>query len=237
MNISVSDCSDKDVALFIRKEVDDIQRLSRLDDLRNEICTTLTGITGITFGQVEFFIQKIRNKKRSNEIRAVLEKAKQNSSFHDNIADDIEECNQKLRDEDIHDLNQLLEWTMSVDWNLTISELEAVLHIRPSMSSSTLLDSLYSRLKSDFSTFFTIEPDRDDPDAGVKLRSSKIKEYFETSSQSEHDETQLSKNKISKLEVEIIERFLKNLCDESLYEKFEFKQFLRIRSNRSPRSR
>ena len=226
-NVNVSDYSGKDVALFVQKEVDNIQRLSRLDNLRNEICKSLTEITGITFGQADFFLQKIRNKKRSNEIREVLEKAKQNSSFHDNIADDIEECNQKLRDEDIHDLNQLLEWTMSVAWNLTISELEAVLRIRPVMSSSTPLDSLYSRLKSDFSTFFTVEPDLDIPDAEVKLRSGKIKEYFETSSQTEQGVIQLSKSKISKLEVEIIERFLKTLCDEPLYEKFEFRQFFK----------
>ena len=227
MSIKVSNYSDKDVALFVRREVDNIQRLSRLDDLRNEICTSLTEITGITFGQADFFLQKIRNKKRSNEIREVLEKAKQNNSFHDNITDDIEECNQMLRDDDIHDLNQLLEWTMSVDWNFTISELEAVLHIRPGTSSSTPLDSLYSRLKSDFSTFFILEPDQDIPNAEVKLRSDKIKEYFETSSQSEHGDSQLSKSKISKVEVEIIDRFLKTLCDESLYEKFEFEQFFK----------
>ena len=224
-SINVTEHSGEDVAKFVRNEVDSFDSLRRLDGLRDEICTSLTQIEGITFGQADFFLQKIRNKRRTNEIMEVLEKAKQNSSFHDNIANEIEECNQKLLDEDIRDLNQLLEWVMAVDWTLTLSGLEAVLHVRPGRSSSTALDSLYKRLKSDFSTFFVVDPDRDVPDAEVRLRSQKIKEYFEETSRSDNDETESSTNRISKLEVEIVDRFLKNICDESLYEKFQFKQF------------
>ena len=227
-NINIIEHSSEDVALFVRREVDSIQSLRRMNDLRDEICKSLTEIEGITFGQVDFFLQKIRNKRRTNEIMEVLEKVKQNSSFHDNIANEIEECNRKLLDEDIRDLNQLLEWVMATDYSLTLYSLEAVLHTRPGRSSSTALDSLYSRLTSDFSAFFVVEPDQDVPDADVRLRSQKIKEYFEEMSRSEHDDTSSpSTTKISKLEVEIVDRFLKNICDEALYEKFQFKQFFK----------
>ena len=225
-SIYVSAQNGPDILTFVRREVDSMPLLKQFESLREEICTSLTEIANGTFGHIGLLLQQIRTKRRQGEIKELLEKAKQ-GSFHDSIADLIEEGNQKLNDVDIDDLNQLLEWTMSVEYSYNLGDLEAILHIR---RENLYLVPLYDRLKAEFSAFFTISPDRNEPFAEVDLISDQIRQHFQERSGSEEN-IQLSQSKISKMEVDIIQRFLKNLCDDALYQKFEFEQFFKQKTN------
>ena len=231
LSIDVAASNGEDILKFVRKELDCMPLLKHFDALRGEICTSLIEIAKGTFGHIGLLLQQIRNKRRQDEIKELLERAKQ-GSFHDSIADVIEEGNQKLSDMDIDDLNQLLEWTMSGDYPYTLNALEAILHIR---RESLYLVPLYDRLKAEFSGFFTISPDRNEPGAMVTLISDQIREHFQRSSGPEEGDTQLPQNKISKMEVGIIQRFLKNLCDDALYQKFEFDQFFKQKTGATSR--
>ena len=219
-----------DISSFVRKELDSMPLLEHFEALRDEICKSLMEIANGTFGHIGLLLQQIRTKRRQDEIKELLEKAKM-GSFHDSIADVIEEGNQKLSDMDIDDLNQLLEWAMSRDYSYSLRSLEAILHIR---KKSLSLVPLYDRLRNEFSGFFTVNPDRNEPGAVVSLISNQIREHFQNRSESEIN-TQLSSNRITKMEVDIIQRFLKNLCDDALYQKSEFEQFFKQKTGATSR--
>ena len=219
-----------DISTFVRKELDTMPLLEHFETLRDEIFKSLMEIANGNFGHIGLLLQQISTKRRQDEIKELLEKAKM-GRFHDSIADVIEEGNQKLSDMDIDDLNQLLEWTMSREYPYTLRNLEAILHSR---RESLSLVPLYDRLKNEFSGFFTVDPDSNEPEASVSLMSNKIKEHFQNRSESEV-KTQQSQHRITKVEVDIIQRFLKNLCDDELYQKFEFEQFFKQKSGAASR--
>ena len=222
----------EDIRAFVRKEVESMPLLKRSETLRTEICESLEEIAKGTFGNISLLLQQIRKRQRPSEIKKLLEEAKQSKDILDTIARQIEHCNDTLTDADIEDLNQLLEWSICAPWPITLKEYEAVLHIRKGSSSDSSLKPLYDRLQNEFSGFFSVKPDRNDPEADVFLSSDKIREYFEKLSADGQDETEVSSGgKVTQAEVDIIQRILKNLCDDILYKKFEFEEFFKQRAS------
>ena len=216
-----------DIRAFLRKEVDGMPLLKRSDLLRDEICASLEEIAKGAFGNIKLLLQQIRIRQRPSEIKKLLEEAKRSDNILDTIERQIEHCNETLVDADIEDLNQLLEWAMCSPWGHNLRELEAILQIRRESSSDSSLKPIYYRIKDEFSGFFVVKPDSDDPRSDVTLVSDKVKEHFESLSVKELDESNLSNTNVTQMEVDIIQRFLKNLCDDTLYKKFDFEEFFK----------
>ena len=216
-----------DIRAFVRKEVENMPLLKRSDVLRDEICTALGEIAKGAFGNIRLLLQQIRIRQRPSEIKKLLEEAKRSDNILDTIERQIEHCNETLTDADIEDLNQLLEWAMCAPWSHTLKEFEAILQIRKGSSSDSSLKPVYERIKNEFSGFFSVKPDSNDPESDVTLVSDKVKEHFERLSTNELDDSKMSNTKVTQMEVDIIQRFLKNLCDDTLYKKFEFEEFFK----------
>jgi hypothetical protein len=226
--VDVTQSNSSDISRYIAEQINSLATLKRRESLRKDVAAFMQDVTKGNFISVGFLLQQIKTRGTTEEkIREILNEAKNNGGILDNIKSQIDHCNDVFSDEDINDLNQLLEWVMSFPYSMTLSQLEAILYIRKGKSTKAVLKDLYDRIRDEFSPFFTLSTDDRSSDPEVTLRSSKIQEHFESLALSEVEDSELEtpKSNITKLEVEIIQRFLKNLCDIEMYEKFGFDKF------------
>ena len=216
--------SNQDMAKYVRLEVDKIPLLQDSSDqvkaLQEEICEALGEIRSFT--QIKFYLDLISGKQRPDEIREVLDKARNSDDMRDLIVVRLDEFNELPRS-DVQDLNQILEWVICCFTQLSVEMLKEVLMIRRKENRS--LKPIRARIKDDFSGLFNIEGDEDAKDASVSLRSETLKDHFRELTEQNKKESALSDTRITEMEVKIVQRFLKNLCDEELYSKFAFEDF------------
>ena len=216
--------SNKDMARYVELEVDKIPLLQDSSDqvraLREEICEALGGIRSFT--QIKFYLDLISGKQRPDEIQEVLDKARNSDDMRDLIVVRLDEFNELPRS-DVQDLNQILEWVICCISMLSLEMLKDILKIRQKKNRS--LKPIRARIKDDFSGLFNIEGDDDAQDASVTLRSETLKDHFRELTERNKKESALSETKITEMEVKIVQRFLRNLCDEELYSKFAFEDF------------
>ena len=127
LSINVATYNREHILAFVRKELNSLPLLEHHGTFQEEIYKSLVEIAKGCFGHIELLLQHILTKQRQDEINE-FEKARQ-GSFHDLIADVIEEINRKLSDADIDDLNQLLEWTMLQEYSYTLGALDTIPNI------------------------------------------------------------------------------------------------------------
>ena len=232
--VDVASKNGNEIAKYIQKRVDNIQILkglgTQVQALRDEVCIGLTENARGDFINIDLLLEEISKMQRPNEIRNVLEKAK-DTDRSDNFANKIKRINQTLSAEDIEDLNMLLTWVIRGYQTYGLRELEAVLFSRKQESN---LRPLQERIRDEFSIFFDVRAeDDDDPDAKVTLKADTIKEYFEKASSPEVDRTLSTNMKISETEVKVVRQFLKSLCDQELFAKFQFEEFFESKLGRA----
>lgn len=216
-----------DIMKFVRSRVDNMKTLRdpspQVQKLKEEILAGLTGIARGDFINVDLLLKEIDTKQRPAEIRDVLARAKSGEQRSDTIAHEIERCNESLGDQNIRDLNELLTWVMCSFRPMSVKELEVVLFLR---NHEAALRPLQSQIRERYSAFFLVE--RSDPFDGseiVTLVSDSIKQYFRESSNSKAAEASKAVGAVDKLEVQIVKRFLRSVCDNELFEKFGFEEF------------
>ena len=229
--VDVSSSND-DIAKYVSNEVNKMPLLkgatAELEALRIDICSVLGSIRN--FQQIAPFLNEIEGKKRASDIQAVLDRAKTGSDMKGSLLFKLDQCNQ-LDERDIEDLNKLLEWTLSVFVVLKLSEFEIVLRIRKHDSS---LKSLRARLEDEFLGLFSVLDDEDRPDNPfVDYISDTLKDYFRERTEQKQQKSASSKDKITKMEVKMMQQFLGNLCGKELYTKFGFADFLKKKLDKS----
>ena len=220
-----------EIAKYVRRGIDNMQILkgsnAQIQALRDEVYVGLTENAKGDFINIDLLLEEISRMQRPNEIRSVLEKAKAGTDRSDNFAQKIERINQTLGADDIQDLNMLLTWVIRAFRTLTVSELEAVLYTRKIDSN---LRPLQDRIKEEFSIFFDVRPEEEEGGGGgssmyVAFKADTIVEYFEKTSKNEDKGTSSIDTSISEVEVKVFRQFLRSICDQELFTKFQFEEF------------
>ena len=217
--------NNRDIIKYVESEVDKIPMLqgdssAQVQALRQEIRDALGEIN--SFSQIKIYLDLVASKQRPDEIREVLGKSKNSSDMRNLIVVRLDEFNELPR-ADIQDLNQILEWIICSFATMTLENLKDILQVRRKKNSS--LKPVRARIRDEFSGLFDLSGDDNSTSTKVTLRSETLIEHFQELTQKKKQESTLSDSKITEMEVKIVQRFLKNLCDEELYAKFAFEDF------------
>ena len=222
------------IAEYIKKKVGNVQILkgsaAHVQKLREEVQLSLTENAGGDFINVDLLLKEISKKSRPVEIRAVLENARAGKGRSDNLAREIDRCNQTFSIDDIQDLSMLLTWVICATRTLSLEELEAVLFIRKHDQS---LRPLSDRIRDEFSIFFQIREADSSSNTEVTLKADTITEHFKNISLSADAGDSPLGDEINEMEVRVVRHFLKSICDEELFQKFGFEEFFVSKKNRS----
>ena len=169
--------------------------------------------------EVELILSAIRDKQREKDIRQVLKDFKLEKGTRGAVINLLQRCN-NLDEDNIKDLNTLLEWTLcDFPFDLDLKKLAEVVQFR---NPPPAIKSLRKRMNEDFRDFFDIDKDSD----VVTIATGAIKDYFESASTTEYSEGH-THALVTAAEASIVERLLRTMCDEKLYDKLGFDTFFK----------
>ncbi|PGG99903.1 hypothetical protein AJ79_08385 [Helicocarpus griseus UAMH5409] len=212
-----------DIVKYIDARMDNMEILRRSDqpdikELRSRILAGLTDGAGGDFFKLNYMLTDISKKRRRKEIEEVLEHAGEDRL--DTIAREVERLNSTLGEEDIQDLNDLLSFIIISKIPSFIELLEAILYVKNGDGSLVPLE---EQIRDKYAAFLEVGPNQI-----VSLTSDSIIDYFRRESSREQDVTTGgSSSVLHEAEVAIIRRFLRNVCDEELFNKFGFEEFFK----------
>ncbi|EEH08289.1 conserved hypothetical protein [Histoplasma capsulatum G186AR] len=222
--------NEDDIVKYIDARMDHMEILKRsshpdIQELRSCIRVKLTGGVGGDFFKLNFMLTEISKKRRRKEIEEVLEHADEDRL--DTIAREIDRLNKTLGEEDIQELNDLLGFVITSIKAPTLELLEAVLLVKNGEGS---LVPLREQIQDKYSAFLEIASD-----GTVSITSDAIIDFFRNETFAAKDLTPGRRGAaLHEAEVAIIRRFLRNVCDEELFNKFGFEEFFKRKlSNKS----
>jgi AAA ATPase domain/fungal STAND N-terminal Goodbye domain len=209
-----------DLERHIRAEADKMtifqKQTTKVRDLKNTVCEGLTEAVNGSFLYADYLLREISGKYDPEEVMAIVNRAKESGNLSDSITDVIKKCNQTLSAKEVQDLNTLLLWVIYGVWSMDLGELEAILFLQRGESS---LKPLYSRIKDEFSAFFTLNPDEDEIYACVNLKSDSIADYFKKISEDQSAANVATTKALSKGEIKIVQNFILKLCEQDIYDR------------------
>ncbi|OJD18304.1 hypothetical protein AJ78_01680 [Emergomyces pasteurianus Ep9510] len=212
-----------DIIKYIDARMDNMESLKRssqpdIRELRSSIRGKLTDGAEGDFFTLNFMLTEISKKRRRKEIEEALEHAGEDRL--DTIAREIDRLNKSLGEEDIQELNDLLGFVITAIGSPTLEILEAVLLVKNGEGS---LVPLQEQIQDKYSAFLEVAPDRT-----VSITSDAIIEFFLMQASSSKSLIHGgSGTTLHEAEVAIIRRFLRNVCDEELFNKFGFEEFFK----------
>jgi hypothetical protein len=189
-----------------------------VEKLRTSVRNKLSHGAQGDFVKLDYKLTDISTKRRRKEIQDVLEHAGEDRQ--DTIARKVERLNVILGQEDIQDLNELLPCIIAakdINQTLTVQELEAVLFLKHGESS---LMPLEKQIQGQYAALLDFSND----DKTVTLRAESLIDYFRNKLHAEEDQAITG---LHKSEVAIVQRFLRHVCDDELFEKFGFEEFFK----------
>lgn len=208
-----------DINQFINDHLDKMSALHTHNDLRAKIRDKLLDIADGDYLKLIPILKEISKKHRRNEIEATLESASKDPK--EALRTQIKELNAQLDHQDVEDLNELLVWVTLGVSRFSVRQMETVLFLKNSASREDSLVTLANQIKEKYSMLLYT-----DENSYVMAHStlwsivdlkSELQETGEEDADSEADSTKLHKS-----EVDIVRRFLKQVCDDKLFAKFEF---------------
>lgn len=223
--ISLGDHNKPDIEKYISQELGKMENL-KADDvertkLRSEIKAKLPQKVGGDFSKVRTAFDAFKQEKYIEDISKILDgKALDRKKY---LQKEIEKYNKKLSSDDVEDLNELLAWVVYGFEYLSVAKLEAALLLRHDKAS---LQPLESKLKKEYSIFFTIEN-------GCVITNPECTELVTEEKENDEDEEakpdmtskQEADTQIPAAEIKMVERFILQICGEEIYKRFGFHQF------------
>ncbi|KAK0621115.1 hypothetical protein DIS24_g11435 [Lasiodiplodia hormozganensis] len=208
-----------DIVQFINNRLDEVQALHTQDSLRATICDKLLEIVGGDYLKLTPILEEVSKKHRRNDIEETLERASKDPQ--DALRKQVDKLNTQLDVQDIEDLNELLVWMFDgVRW-FSVKEMETVLFLKNSASREDSLVTLTEQIKEKYPMLLYI-----DEDSYVMGKSTlwyiKDLESEKQEIGEEHADSEADSTKLHKSEVDIVTRFLKQVCDDKLFAKFGF---------------
>jgi hypothetical protein len=216
--------NEDDILKYVDARMDSMDILKKSDqddirELRSRIRTDLTEGAQGDFFKLNYMLTEISTKRRRKEIEEVLEHAGEDRQ--DTIAREIDRLNKTLGQEDIQDLNELLAWVIGSKQWPTIRQLEAVLLVKNGESSLVPLE---EQIRDKYTALLDIWNDGET----VSLQSDSIVEYLRTkSAAAAQDQASGGTTSVHPSEVAIVKRFLRNVCDDDLFNKLGFEEFFK----------
>ncbi|KAB2569495.1 hypothetical protein DBV05_g11837 [Lasiodiplodia theobromae] len=220
-----------DIVQFINNRLDKMPALHTHDVLRAKIRDKLLEIAGGDYLKLTPILDQIGKKHRRNEIEATLECASKDPKKA--LHAQIKELNARLDPQDVEDLNELLVWVTLGVSRFSVKQMETVLFLKDSASREDSLVTLVEQIKEKYSMLLYI-----DENSYVMAHStlwsivdlkSEEQETGEEDADSGGDSTKLHKS-----EVDIVRRFLKQVCDDNLFAKFGFEELFQRKLGKKP---
>ncbi|MCJ1424920.1 hypothetical protein MMC29_002808 [Sticta canariensis] len=224
--ISLGDYNKPDIEKYISQELDKMEALQGDDvermDLRSNIKAKLPQKVGGDFSKVQTAFDAFKQAKFIEEISKILDGKDLDRKTY--LKKEIEKCNKNLSSDDVEDLNELLAWVVyGLDF-LKIAQLEAALLLR---HDKTSLLPLESKLKKEYSIFFTIGSD------GYVINNPECTELVTEEKENDDDEEDTSDmtskqeadTQITAAEINMVDRFILQICGKEIYDRFGFLQF------------
>lgn len=194
--------------IFKKSDQSDIQELK--DRVRIDLSDGVKG----DFFKLNYMLTEISKKRRRKEVEEVLEHADEDRQA--TIGREIERLRNTLGYEDIQDLNELLTWVIGAkQWPL-LSTMEAVLLVKNGESS---LMPLEEQVREKYSALLEVSEYQT-----LVITSDSIIDYFRTKAE-QAAEQEATHSTLHESEVAILKRFLRNVCDDELFNKFGFEEF------------
>ncbi|KAE9994497.1 hypothetical protein EG327_009175 [Venturia inaequalis] len=234
--LTLGTCNNDDLLRFIDMKMNNMKALSSKSDpevsqLRSTIRNRLIdGVAG-DFTRLGYKLRDIGTKTRKEEIEEVLTHVAEDIGAM--VDRQLERLNEVLDEKDLDDLNDLLTWISAIGpvcpWEANISLLDELLTLK---SSSRSLVPLSDRVKTSFAPLLEISEYGMDHDKVVIIAPS-FMEHFKSYQATSRMSGPESSTVLHPSEIAIVKRFLRNICDEDLFHRFEFEEYFRQKSGKT----
>ncbi|WEW55846.1 hypothetical protein PRK78_001279 [Emydomyces testavorans] len=217
--IQLGTCNKEDILKYVEIRLETMEIFKKSDqsdiqELKERVRTELTDGARGDFFKLNYMLTEISKKRRRKEVEEVLEHADEDRQA--TIGREIERLRQTLGYEDIQDLNELLTWVIGAkQWPL-LTTLEGALFVKNGENS---LMPLEEQVREKYSALLEVSEYQT-----LTITSDSIIEHFRMKAQQEAVE-EATHTALHESEVAIIKRFLRNVCDEELFNKFGFEEF------------
>ena len=218
-----------DRELVIKNKLDGIfkKSSSQVAEIKEEVIQGLMAIEKKDFTNLDYILRSIGRTSVRSEISELIARAKKGEGIPESIREEVRRLNTNLSAHDKRELNEMLLWVMYAARPLTVRELDTVLSLtRTEQSFQDLYDQINQKYWALLSAKKTSDND-DDQDTEVVLFSEHVRTYFEKASAVQQEGSGSQDGGVNKSEVQILKRFLWTVCDDDLYYKFGFEEFLR----------
>ncbi|KAH7390941.1 hypothetical protein DE146DRAFT_618734 [Phaeosphaeria sp. MPI-PUGE-AT-0046c] len=195
---------------------------TQIQELKAWVIAELPAAVNGNFLLVDRKLQEINNCQDVEDVRRIIEKMKkEGANMFDSIDKDVRDCNKTLSTKQVRNVNALLLWVIYAATEFRVYQLEAILYVQEQHKA---FQPLAKELKEQYSAFFNLEG-FEDLDAIVKIKSSAHAEYFkEVSKQRRSTESSLDQS-LSKGQIQVVQHFVKKLCEQDLYDKLGLAEF------------
>jgi hypothetical protein len=211
----------EDVLKFIDMRMDGMETMKNTEsadikELRERIRDSLFEGARGDFFKINYMLSEVGAKKRRKEIEEVLKHAGEDRL--ETIHREVERLNNTLSADDIQDFNQLLTWVIGSKAWPALKSLEGVLLLK---NGETSLVALEHQIGDKYSAFLEVS------EYGTATTTSdSILDYFkQQAAVAAVDMASNTTSTLHEVEISIVRRFLRNVCDEELFQKFGFDEF------------
>lgn len=168
-------------------------------------------------------LQEINDCQDAASVRQIIEQIKkEGANLFESIDKELSICNKRLSTKHVRNLNALLLWVIYATWDLQVYELESILYVQEQHKA---FQPLAKELKEQYSTFFDLIRSEEDRYATVKMKSSNYAEYFKTASSQRKAIGPSPEQPLSKGQIQVVQHFVKKLCEQDLYDKLGLADF------------
>lgn len=195
---------------------------TEIQELKALVMSELPAAVNGNFLLVERKLQEINSCHDAESARQLVEKMKrEGANLFDSIDKEVRDCNKILSTKQVRNVNALLLWVMYAVSEPRVYQLESILYVQEQHKA---FQPLAKELKEQYSAFFDLEG-LDDMDAIVKIKSSAHAEYFKEVSKQRRLVDSSSDQSLSKGQIQVVQHFVKKLCEQDLYDKLGLAEF------------
>ena len=227
--IDMAEVNATDRELFIKNKLDSMfkKSSSQVAKIKEEVIQGLMAIEKKNFTNLDYILRSISRTSVPSEISELIDRAKKGEGITESIREEVRRLNTNLSAHDKQELNEMLLWVMYAARPLTVRELDTVLSLtRSEQSFQDLYEQIFEKYRALLSINKALDSD-DNQDTKVVLFSEHVRTYFEKASAVQQEGSGSQDGGVNKSEVQILKRFLRTVCDDDLYYKFGFEEFLR----------
>jgi hypothetical protein len=195
---------------------------SEKEELKNWVISELPVAVKGNFLLAERKLQEINKCQDADSVRQIIESIKEGAGLFDSIDKEISACNKMFSTTQVRIVNALLLWVIYAAWELQVYELESILFVQESHKA---FQPLVKEIRENYSTFFELGGSEIDEYATVNMKSSAYAEYFKDASKQRKSPDVVTKQALSKGQIQVVQHFVEKLCEKEIYDKLGLAEF------------